>query len=433
MLNCSRTIDRCIAVIGLGYVGLPVAVSFARIGARVVGFDIDRRRIQELRAGIDLTREVEPADLTLPTLRFTDAPTCLGDSDFFIITVPTPIDAAKRPSLDALLAASLTVGRALRPGAIVVYESTVYPGATEGDCVPILESASGLKSGVDFAVGYSPERINPGDKQHRFESIVKVVSGQNQETLDTIARVYGAVVQAGIHKAPSIMVAEAAKAIENTQRDLNIALMNELSIFFSKLGIDTSDVLAAASTKWNFLPFTPGLVGGHCIGVDPYYLTHRAEMMGYHPQIILAGRRVNDGMGEFIARSAVAKLSRCGVHTRRAAILGLTFKEDVPDIRNSRVIDIVKELLAFGFEVKVHDPAADSAQVKREYGFDLTPLEALGPVDIVFFAVSHSMYVAAGWRLIEGLLEAGSNAVVVDIKAKLDRAQCPTNVVLLRP
>lgn len=424
--------DRKIVVVGLGYVGLPVAVAFGRSGAQVIGFDIDGRRIEELQRGVDRTREIDPTDLGHPTLSFTTDVADLVSADFFIVTVPTPIDKAKRPCLDALLAASATVGRALRRGDIVVYESTVYPGATEGVCIPILENMSGLKSERDFSVGYSPERINPGDREHRFETITKVVSGLNEDTLDIIANVYGSVVKAGIHRAPSIMVAEAAKAIENTQRDLNIALMNELSMFFSKIGIDTSDVLAAAATKWNFLRFSPGLVGGHCIGVDPYYLTHRAEMVGHHPQVILAGRRVNDGMGEWIARIAITKLGGSGTRPRRAAILGVTFKENVPDTRNTRVIDMVRELVAFGFDVRVHDPNADSVQLKHEYGLEITPLHELGPADIVFLAVAHDSYVRAGWDAIEGLL-AGPGCVVVDVKAVLDRKKCPQGVVLWRP
>lgn len=421
-----------ISVIGLGYVGLPVAVSFGSAGFSVVGYDTNEQRVDELRRGIDSTLEVEAADLKHPALSFTADAKDLLRANFYIVTVPTPIDAAKRPCLRALLSASETVGRSLREGDIVVYESTVYPGATEGDCVPVLERASGLKAGTDFTVGYSPERINPGDKLHRFETITKVVSGQDEHTLDTIARVYGAVVKAGIHKAPSIMVAEAAKVIENTQRDLNIALINELSIFFSKIGIDTADVLAAAGTKWNFLPFTPGLVGGHCIGVDPYYLTHRAEIAGYHPQVILAGRRVNDSMGQRIARAAIAAIGREGVRTRRVIILGLTFKENVPDIRNTRVIDMVREFEAFGFEVDVHDAMANPADVRHEYGISLREMENLLPADIVVLAVAHDAYAKAGWDIVQKLL-SGGRGVVVDIKSRLDRKSRPQGIVLWRP
>ncbi len=335
---------RKIAVIGLGYVGLPVAVAFAREGFAVTGFDIDASRVRELEGGHDRTREVEASDLKHPSLRFTRDADALRTSDFFIVTVPTPIDEARQPDLRAMFEASRLVGAALKKGDIVVYESTVYPGAVEEECAPILEQCSKLRVGTDFNVGYSPERINPGDKQHRLESIMKVVSAQNAETLEIIAGVYGAVVKAGIHRAPSIRVAEAAKVIENTQRDLNIAFMNELSLIFQALEIDTGDVLAAARTKWNFLPFQPGLVGGHCIGVDPYYLTYRAERAGYHPEVILAGRRINDGMGQRVAKECVRGLLRRKGAGGIVTILGLTFKEDVPDTRNSRVVDIVREL-----------------------------------------------------------------------------------------
>ncbi len=424
--------DRIIAVIGLGYVGLPVAASFSRAGARVIGFDIDERRVEELRNGHDRTREVEDDDLQSASLRFTTNPADLRDANFFIVTVPTPIDEAKRPDLTALLNASETVGRVMGPGSIVVYESTVYPGVTEELCVPILERASKLTAGADFTVGYSPERINPGDQRHRFETIVKVVAGQDAATLDEVAGVYGAVVTAGIHKAPSIRTAEAAKVIENTQRDINIALMNELSLIFSELGIDTSDVLAAAGTKWNFLPFTPGLVGGHCVGVDPYYLTYRAEQAGYHPQVILAGRRINDSMGAHIARAGLKLMINTGIATRRVVILGMTFKENVPDIRNTRVIDMVREFESFGLEVDLHDPYADPDEVAHEYGLTPTPLEALAPADLVVLAVGHESYLKAGWRLIEKLLVDG-NGVVLDIKARLDRETCPDGIRLWRP
>ena len=335
---------RNIAVIGLGYVGLPVAVAFARSGVPVIGFDVDARRIAELQAGRDRTKEVKPGDLSPPTLALTSDVKALSSANFYIITVPTPIDLAHRPDLSALLRASEVVGRTLGAGDIVVYESTVYPGATEEDCLPILEKSSGLRAGRDFTIGYSPERINPGDKQHRFETIRKVVAAQDAGTLDIIAEAYESVVTAGIHKAPSIKVAEAAKVIENAQRDLNIAFMNELSAICHLFEIDTKDVLTAAETKWNFLPFTPGLVGGHCIGVDPYYLTHRAEKAGYHSQVILSGRRINDDVGTRIARECLRHLLRGGISPERITILGLTFKEDVPDIRNSRVVDIVREL-----------------------------------------------------------------------------------------
>jgi UDP-N-acetyl-D-galactosamine dehydrogenase len=422
---------RKIAVIGLGYVGLPVAAAFARAGSPVVGFDIDERRVRELRAGQDRTREVETSDLKLPSLSFTSDTGTFRASDFFIVTVPTPIDAARRPDLGAMFEASRLVGAALKKGDIVVYESTVYPGAVEEECVPILERCSGLKVGSDFNVGYSPERINPGDQQHRFETIVKVVSAQNPETLDVVADVYGSVVTAGIHRAPSIKVAEAAKVIENTQRDLNIAFMNELSLILQALDIDTGDVLAAARTKWNFLPFRPGLVGGHCISVDPYYLTYRAEKAGYHPEVILAGRRINDGMGQRIARECVRGLLRKKGAGGVVTILGLTFKEDVPDTRNSRVVDIVRELESFGLQVQVHDPLANAADARHEYGITLTELGALRPADAVILAVAHEGYLNGGWPLVQKLL-VGGVGLVLDVKMKLDRGSKPAGIELWR-
>ena len=387
--------ERKIAVIGLGYVGLPVAVAFARSGVPVIGFDIDCKRVEELRAGRDRTLEVKPSDLKQASLRFDHETSSLVEADFYIVTVPTPIDGARRPDLGAVLSASGTVGKALKRGDIVVYESTVYPGTIEEECLPVLEKASGLAGGRDFTVGYSPERINPGDQQHRFETIIKVVSAQDARTLDIVAEVYGSVVKAGIHRAPSIKVAEAAKVIENTQRDLNIAFMNELSAIFHKLGIDTGDVLAAASTKWNFLNFQPGLVGGHCIGVDPYYLTFRAEKSGYHPEIILAGRRINDSMGERVARECMRALMQNGRSNPTVTILGMTFKENVPDIRNSKVVDIVRELQRVGVRVQVTDPIASAEETVHEYGIKLTPFESLQPADAVIFAVAHKDYVAA--------------------------------------
>ena len=421
--------ERKIAVIGLGYVGLPVAVAFARSGVPVIGFDIDPTRIAELRSGHDRTREVDQKELEQPTLALESNPGKLEAADFFIVTVPTPIDQANRPDLRALLSASETVGAVLKRGDIVVYESTVYPGAVEEDCAPVLEKASRLVSGRDFTLGYSPERINPGDKQHRFENIMKVVSGQDAHTLDIVADVYGSVVKAGIHRAPSIKVAEAAKVIENTQRDLNIAFMNELSTIFHRLGIDTGDVLAAASTKWNFQPFQPGLVGGHCIGVDPYYLTHRAEKAGYLPEVILAGRRINDMMGAHVARECVRLLK--GATEPLVTVLGITFKENVPDIRNSKVIDIIRELGEFGVAVQVADPLALTDEVVHEYGLSLTPFERLRPADAVIFAVAHAGYCDGGWPLVQGLLRAGRGAVL-DVKSKLDRLSTPEGVSLWR-
>ena len=425
------THGRKIAVIGLGYVGLPVAAAFARAGVPVIGFDIDKRRIAELRTFHDRTHEVDEADLRHPSLSFTHDVSDLAPSDFFIVTVPTPIDEARQPDLGAMFAASRTVGGVLKAGDIVVYESTVYPGAVEDDCVPLLEKASGLKAGSDFKVGYSPERINPGDKQHRFETIMKVVSAQDAPTLDIVANVYGSVVTAGIHRAPSIKVAEAAKVIENTQRDLNIAFMNELSLIFQALNIDTGDVLAAARTKWNFMPFQPGLVGGHCIGVDPYYLTYRAERAGYHPEVILAGRRINDGMGQRVARECIRGLLRGKSNGGVVTILGLTFKEDVPDTRNSRVIDIIRELESFGLKVQVSDPMADPADAMHEYGVKLVDVDALQPADAVIVAVAHRSYINAGWPLIQKLLNGG-RGLVLDVKMKLDRASLPDGIELWR-
>lgn len=422
---------RKIAVIGLGYVGLPVAVAFACAGNPVVGFDIDETRVQELRAGQDRTREVDILDLKHPSLSFSCDAGSLRASDFFIVTVPTPIDAARRPDLGAMFDASRVVGLALKKGDIVVYESTVYPGAVEEECAPILEQCSGLKVGSDFNVGYSPERINPGDRQHRFETIVKVISAQNTETLNVIADVYGSVVTAGVHRAPSIKVAEAAKVIENTQRDLNIAFMNELSLIFRALDIDTGDVLAAARTKWNFLPFQPGLVGGHCIGVDPYYLTYRAEKAGYHPEVILAGRRINDGMGQHIARECVRGLLRRKGTGGVVTILGLTFKEDLPDTRNSRVVDIIRELESFGLVVQVHDPLANAADAKQEYDVTLTSLEELRPADAVILAVAHAGYLDRGWALVQKLLVDGKG-LVFDVKTMLDRGSQPAGIELWR-
>ena len=404
---------------------------FARTGVPVVGFDIDHNRVDELRSGRDRTLEVTPADLKQATLRFENEPSSLTGADFYIVTVPTPIDGARRPDLGAILSASDTVGKVIKRGDIVVYESTVYPGAIEEECLPILEKKSGLTGGRDFTVGYSPERINPGDKEHRFETIIKVVSAQDARTLDIVADVYGSVVKAGIHRAPSIKVAEAAKVIENTQRDLNIAFMNELSAIFHRLGIDTADVLAAASTKWNFMNFQPGLVGGHCIGVDPYYLTFRAEKAGHHPEIILAGRRINDDMGGRIARECMHALLQRGRANPTVTILGMTFKENVPDIRNSKVIDIVRELERVGVNVQVADLLASVEETAHEYGIKLVPMESLRPADAVILAVAHKDYVAGGWPLVAKLLKGGEG-IVLDVKAKLDRGKKPEGISLWR-
>ncbi len=422
--------SRKIAVIGLGYVGLPVAVAFARAGSPVIGFDINEGRIAELRSGHDRTREVELADLTLPALRYESDAAALADADFYIVTVPTPIDDERRPDLGAMLGASKTVGTVLKRGDIVVYESTVYPGAVEEECIPVLERYSGLTVGKDFSVGYSPERINPGDKTHRFETITKVVSALDAPTLGIVADVYGSVVTAGIHCAPSIKVAEAAKVIENTQRDLNIAFMNELSAIFRTLDIDTGDVLAAAATKWNFMKFEPGLVGGHCIGVDPYYLTHRAEKAGYRPEIILAGRHINDGMGEHVAQECIKAL---GARAKNAVVtlLGLTFKENVPDIRNSKIVDIARALDRAGVGVQVHDPLALTDEAAHEYGLTLVPFDELAPADAVILAVAHQDYVKGGWPMMASLLKDG-RGVVLDVKSKLDRTKKPDGVSLWR-
>jgi len=413
-----------IAVVGLGYVGLPLAAAFGRV-AEVLGFDISEKKVAELKRGVDTTGELSTEDLASTRIDFTLDPKRLSEASFHIVTVPTPIDEHKKPDLRPVESASRTIGRNLKKGSIVVYESTVYPGVTEEVCVPILEQESGLRCGVDFKVGYSPERINPGDKVHTVDKIVKVVSGQDAETLETVARVYEVVVTAGVHRAASIKVAEAAKVIENTQRDLNIALMNELAIIFGRMGISTMDVLEAAGTKWNFLRFTPGLVGGHCIGVDPYYLTFKAEEIGYQAQVILAGRRINDGMGKHVAETTVKKLIRAGkaVKGSRVLVLGLTFKENVPDIRNSKVIDIVRELEEYQVEVLVHDPLADPEEVRHEYGLELTDPADAGPVDAVIWAVAHDAFVRdfTPSRLKELCGNGNGCGVVVDVRSVLER------------
>ncbi len=424
--------NRRLAVIGLGYVGLPVAVAFARSGTPVVAFDVDETRVRELGQGIDRTNEVDGEELRSVGLRYTTDPGDLGAADFHIVAVPTPITDANRPDLGPLLSATRTVGRHLKRGDVVVYESTVYPGATEEDCLPVLERESGLKGGIDFAVGYSPERINPGDKEHRFETITKVVAAHPPEALAIVADVYSSVVRAGVHRAPNIRTAEAAKVIENTQRDLNIALMNELALIFERLGLDTQDVLAAAGTKWNFLRFTPGLVGGHCIGVDPYYLTYRAQRAGYHPEVILAGRRINDGMGQWVAAETVKRLLRNGARgDLHAVVLGITFKENVPDVRNTRVTDIIRELEAYGIAVQVHDPLADAVEVEAEYGVRLTRLEDLQPADAVILAVAHTFYRDGDWPMVTRLLKGG-RGLVADVRSSLDRATTPPGVNLWR-
>jgi len=415
--------SRKISVIGLGYVGLPVAVAFAALGQTVIAFDIDEKRIAELVSGYDRTGEVASEvlkrALDSKSLVFSSDPAALARADFHIVTVPTPVLENHQPDLRPLIAASRTVGQHLKKGDIVVYESTVYPGATREDCVPVLETESGLQFATDFTVGYSPERINPGDQVHRFETITKVVAGSDPETLEIVAQVYESVVQAGVHRAASLEVAEAAKVIENTQRDVNIALMNELALIFDRLGIRTHDVLQAAGTKWNFLPFSPGLVGGHCIGVDPYYLTDRAESVGYHPEVILSGRRINDGMGAFVAQKvikAMAGNSRALCETR-VGVLGLTFKEDVPDLRNSKVPDILSELQAFGVRPLVHDPMADPEEARHEYGVSLSPIEAFGDLDALILAVPHRSYLTPDLGGFACALRPG--AILADVKSVL--------------
>lgn len=424
--------ERKIAVVGLGYVGLPVAVAFAET-KNIIGFDINKQRINELKQGNDFTNEVEQEDLKEASIEFTADPTDLGNADFIIVAVPTPITENKQPDLTPMIKASETIGKHMSKGTIVVYESTVYPGATEETCVPILEEMSGMEYGKDFFVGYSPERINPGDKENTFKTITKVVSGQNDEVLEIVADVYDSVVEAGIHKASSIKVAEAAKVIENTQRDINIALMNELAVIFEKLDIDTAEVLEAAGTKWNFLKFEPGLVGGHCISVDPYYLTHKAQKVGHHPEIILAGRKTNDNVGKFIATSLVKQMIKKNmpIQGSTVTVLGFTFKENVPDLRNTRVIDIVRELEEFDVNVQISDAYADSAEAKQEYGIELIPQEDLQPADAVVFAVPHESYLNEGWSIFDHLLKHGKG-IVFDVKSKLDKETCAQNIELLR-
>ncbi|MCL2897130.1 nucleotide sugar dehydrogenase [Brenneria tiliae] len=384
---------RTISVIGLGYVGLPVAVAFGK-NRQCIGFDINTRRIEELKSGIDLTREVESDELKSADILFTTQSEDIAKADFHIICIPTPINNSKQPDLAPLIKASKIVGGKIKKGDIVIYESTVYPGTTEEICVPVLENMSGLVCGTDFHVGYSPERINPGDKQRRFTNILKIVSAQQANILDIIADVYGSVVKSGVYKVGNIKVAETAKVIENTQRDLNIALMNELAIICNHLGIETSEVLEAASTKWNFLNFKPGLVGGHCIGVDPYYLTYKAKLLGYQPDVILAGRKINDGMGAYIASLIAKKMTKQGLllNEARISILGLTFKENCPDIRNSKVIDLIEGLKSWGFDVLVNDPYANVQEVKQVYDIDLIPLEELSDMDAIVIAVAHDVY-----------------------------------------
>jgi UDP-N-acetyl-D-galactosamine dehydrogenase len=405
-----------LAVIGLGYVGLPLAVEFGKCRS-VIGFDINTQRIEALKAGHDATRELDSAELAEARhLVYSSAIEDLAQATVFIVTVPTPVDRHNRPDLTPLIRASETIGKVLKRGDVVIYESTVYPGATEEDCVPVLERVSGLKFNVDFFAGYSPERINPGDKQHRLTTIKKVTSGSTTAVGDFVDALYASIITAGTHKAPSIRVAEAAKVIENTQRDLNIALINELAVLFNRMGIDTEAVLKAAGTKWNFLGFRPGLVGGHCIGVDPYYLTHKAEEIGYHPQIILAGRRLNDSMGVHVANQLVKSMLQRRLHVRgaRVLVLGLTFKENCPDLRNTQVVTVINELVEFGCQVDVHDPWADPAEAQHEYCLTLTETPLEGSYDAIVIAVAHSHFATMGASKIRAFGHTG--AVLYDLK-----------------
>ena len=413
-----------ISLVGLGYVGMPIAVAFAK-KVDVIGYDLNAKKIELYKSGIDPTLEVGDEAIKNTTVEFTSDEAKLREAKFHIVAVPTPVNDDHTPDLSPVEGASRILGRNLTKGSIVVFESTVYPGVTEDVCVPILEKESGLKCGVDFKIGYSPERINPGDKVHRLETIVKIVSGMDEETLDVVAKVYELVVEAGVHRAESIKVAEAAKVIENSQRDINIAFMNELSIIFNKMGIDTKAVLEAAGTKWNFLKFFPGLVGGHCIGVDPYYLTYKAEQIGYHSQVILAGRRINDDMGKYVAENVVKKLISAGKNVRDAkvAILGFTFKENCPDTRNTRVIDIMNELAEYGITPVVADPVADADEGKQHYGIEFVDINTVKDMDAVIIAVGHTEFMNFSMSDIDAMFANGDNSgkVIVDVKGVLDR------------
>ncbi|MBD5552718.1 MAG: nucleotide sugar dehydrogenase [Desulfovibrio sp.] len=413
---------KAVAVVGLGYVGLPLALAFARKYA-VIGFDINKKRIEELRQGMDHTLEADPEQLRSADIEYSDDPDVLARAGVIIIAVPTPIDSHRNPDLEPVIGASRLVGARFAPGAIIVYESTVYPGLTEEVCVPILERESGLACNRDFAVGYSPERINPGDKVHTLATITKIVSASTPEALAVLQQLYGSIVSAGIHTASSIKVAEAAKVIENTQRDLNIALMNELAIIFSHMGLDTREVLAAAGSKWNFLPFRPGLVGGHCIGVDPYYLTYKAEALGFHPEVILAGRRINDRMGKYLAETTVKRMIRAGrrINGSRIGILGLTFKENVPDLRNTRVVDVIRELEDYGAQPLVHDPLADADEAAQAYGIALASLAEMRDLDALILAVAHDEYKKLTPDQIKAFFGA-SQPIVVDAQALFNPA-----------
>ena len=412
--------DQVVAVVGLGYVGLPLAVEFGK-KVRTIGFDLSATKVASYKKFIDPTGELSTEQLQAARqLEVTTDPAMLAEADYVVVAVPTPVDTAHNPDFTPLAGASTTVGKNLKKGAIVIFESTVYPGATEEVCIPLLEKHSGLKWMEDFHVGFSPERINPGDKEHTLTTILKIVSGDDAATLESVAQLYESVITAGVHRASSIKVAEAAKVIENTQRDLNIALMNELAIIFDKIGIDTLEVLKAAGTKWNFLPFRPGLVGGHCIGVDPYYLTHKAEMVGYHPQVILAGRRINDGMAKFVAEKTVKSMISSGFNVKGAKVnvIGLTFKENCPDLRNSKVADIVHELQSYGVEVHVYDPLADNAEAEHEYGITLESWDSLPKADALIAAVPHKEVLALSLTDFQSKLN--DNGCFIDVKSQFD-------------
>ncbi len=413
---------KVVAVVGLGYVGLPLAVEFGK-KRKTIGFDLSTAKIENYKNFIDPTGEVSGEQLRAANqLQVSADPAALAEADYIVVAVPTPVDIAHNPDFTPLAGASKTVGLHMKKGAIVIFESTVYPGATEEVCIPILEQHSGLKWKQDFHVGFSPERINPGDKERTLTTIVKVVSGDDADTLEKVAQLYESIITAGVHRASSVKVAEAAKVIENTQRDLNIALMNELAIIFDKIGIDTLEVLKAAGTKWNFLPFRPGLVGGHCIGVDPYYLTHKAEMIGYHPQVILAGRRINDGMAKFVAEKTVKSMiaAGCNVKGAKVNVIGLTFKENCPDLRNSKVADVISELLSYGVEVHVHDPVADAGEAMHEYGVELKSWDALPKADAIIAAVSHKELLARPLADFQAKLNQGG--CFIDVKSLFDQA-----------
>jgi UDP-N-acetyl-D-galactosamine dehydrogenase len=413
-----------IAIIGLGYVGLPLCIAFGKVFKGVIGFDINKKRINELNSGIDVTGEVSLEDINVSSIEFTYNPEKLRDANIIIVAVPTPVNSHKIPDLNPLIKASEIVGQHMSKDTVIVYESTVYPGVTEEICATILEKNSGMKAGIDFKIGYSPERINPGDKRHRLENIVKVVAGQDQETTELLAKIYGVVVKAGIYKAPNIKTAEAAKVIENIQRDLNIALVNELSIIFHRLGLDTKEVLEAAKTKWNFLPFEPGLVGGHCIGVDPYYLTFKAQEVGYHPEVILAGRRINDYMGKYIAEQTIKELIKSGITIKDSKVLlmGFTFKENVKDIRNTKVIDIYNELNDYGVDTYVYDPIAEPDEILREYSIKLINRpEDFSPFDGIIFAVKHDNFKGLSLEDIRKMCK--DNSIIIDVKGLFNKEE----------